>query len=67
MSLGYQHIGIAYMYLNEHVIGRVLKRWLDAGKIKREELSVVTKVASNHELQLNTFSATHVDKFDRTL
>lgn len=32
------------MYENENVIGRVLKKWLDSGDIKRDELFIVTKV-----------------------
>lgn len=34
----------AYAYNNEEAIGKVLKRWLDAGKVKREELFITTKV-----------------------
>ncbi|CAG7724649.1 unnamed protein product [Allacma fusca] len=44
LEAGYRHIDTAYMYENEAVIGGVLKRWLDSGKIKREELFVVTKL-----------------------
>lgn len=41
---GYRHIDTAWAYENEHVIGRVLKRWLDSGKLKRDDLFIVTKV-----------------------
>ncbi|ODM90988.1 3-oxo-5-beta-steroid 4-dehydrogenase [Orchesella cincta] len=44
LQAGYRHIDTAYMYANEHVIGRVLKQWLDSGKLKREELFIVTKL-----------------------
>lgn len=44
LSVGYRHIDTAYVYQNEHVLGRVLRRWLDEGKVKREELFIVTKV-----------------------
>ncbi|KAJ6640608.1 1,5-anhydro-D-fructose reductase [Pseudolycoriella hygida] len=44
LKAGYRHIDTAYMYQNEHVIGNVLKRWLDSGNIKREELFIVTKL-----------------------
>jgi diketogulonate reductase-like aldo/keto reductase len=44
LEAGYRHIDTAYMYQNEQVIGNVLKRWLDSGKIKREDLFVVTKL-----------------------
>jgi len=44
LNAGYRHIDTAYMYENEHIIGNVLKRWFDSGKIKREELFIVTKL-----------------------
>lgn len=44
LEAGYRHIDTAPVYGNEQAIGRVLKRWLDAGKVKREELFIVTKV-----------------------
>ncbi|EDW84564.1 uncharacterized protein Dwil_GK13069 [Drosophila willistoni] len=50
LEAGYRHIDTAPVYRNEAAIGRVLKRWLDAGKVKREDLFIVTKLASyaNH-------------------
>ncbi|KAG8255607.1 hypothetical protein J6590_087755 [Homalodisca vitripennis] len=53
IEAGYRHIDTAYMYNNEAAIGKALKRWLDSGKIKREELFIVTKlpmVAMNKDL-----------------
>lgn len=44
LEAGYRHIDTAYMYFNEALIGRVLKKWFDSGKIRREELFIVTKV-----------------------
>jgi len=44
LNTGYRHIDTAYVYQNEQLIGHVLKRWFDSGKIKREELFIVTKV-----------------------
>ncbi|KAH8310589.1 hypothetical protein KR044_002057, partial [Drosophila immigrans] len=44
LEAGYRHIDTAPRYGNEKAIGRVLKRWLDAGKVKREELFIVTKL-----------------------
>ncbi|EDW58475.2 aldo-keto reductase family 1 member B7 [Drosophila virilis] len=44
LEAGYRHIDTALIYRNEKAIGRVLKRWLDAGKVKREELYIVTKL-----------------------
>ncbi|KAH8388450.1 hypothetical protein KR093_006569, partial [Drosophila rubida] len=44
LEAGYRHIDTAPRYGNEQAIGKVLKRWLDAGKVKREELFIVTKL-----------------------
>ncbi|XP_022910891.2 1,5-anhydro-D-fructose reductase isoform X2 [Onthophagus taurus] len=44
LEAGYRHIDTAYVYENEKVIGRVLKKWLSSKKIKREDLFIVTKV-----------------------
>ncbi|XP_012229888.1 1,5-anhydro-D-fructose reductase [Linepithema humile] len=44
LEAGYRHIDTATAYENEHAIGKVLKRWLDSGRIKRSELFVVTKL-----------------------
>lgn len=44
LEAGYRHIDTAYMYQNEAAIGKVLTKWIDSGKIRREELFVVTKL-----------------------
>uniref|UniRef100_D3TRK6 Aldo/keto reductase family protein n=1 Tax=Glossina morsitans morsitans TaxID=37546 RepID=D3TRK6_GLOMM len=44
LETGYRHIDTAPVYRNEKAIGRVLKKWLDSGKIKREELFITTKL-----------------------
>ncbi|XP_055852139.1 aldo-keto reductase family 1 member A1 [Episyrphus balteatus] len=44
LEAGYRHIDCAPVYLNEGVIGRVLKSWIDSGKITREELFITTKL-----------------------
>ncbi|ALC45079.1 CG2767 [Drosophila busckii] len=44
LELGYRHIDTAPVYGNEQAIGNVLKRWLDAGKVQREDLYIVTKL-----------------------
>ncbi|XP_046613821.1 aldo-keto reductase family 1 member A1 [Neodiprion virginianus] len=44
LEAGYRHIDTAPVYENEHVIGKVLHKWLSSGKLKREELFVVSKV-----------------------
>lgn len=35
----------AFNYNTEESIGKVLKDWLDCGKVKREELFITTKVS----------------------
>ena len=44
LEAGYRHIDTATVYMNEHVIGKVLTRWLQAGKVRREDLFITTKV-----------------------
>ncbi|XP_050505503.1 aldo-keto reductase family 1 member C15-like [Diabrotica virgifera virgifera] len=44
LKVGYRHIDTAQFYMNEHVVGKVLKEWLTSGKLKREELFVTTKL-----------------------
>ncbi|CAG7818087.1 unnamed protein product [Allacma fusca] len=44
LETGYRHIDTAFFYGNETVIGNVLKRWFDKGKLTREELFVTTKL-----------------------
>lgn len=40
----HSHIDCAPVYLNEKTIGKVLKEWIDAGKVKREDLFITTKL-----------------------
>nr|CAD7258538.1 unnamed protein product [Timema shepardi] len=47
LEAGFRHIDTAYGYKNEEAIGKSLKRWFDSGKIKREELFIVTKLPSH--------------------
>lgn len=44
LEAGYRHIDCAPVYLNEQVIGRVLKSWIDSGKLKREDVFITTKL-----------------------
>nr|CAD7568959.1 unnamed protein product [Timema californicum] len=44
LEAGYRHIDTAYLYGNEAAIGRALKRWFDSGRLKREDLFIVTKL-----------------------
>jgi predicted aldo/keto reductase-like oxidoreductase len=46
LEVGYRHIDTAFMYQNEAAIGKTLKKWFDAGKLKREDIFLVTKVSS---------------------
>jgi len=44
LELGYRHIDTAWVYENEALIGKILKKWFDSGKIKREDLFITTKL-----------------------
>ncbi|XP_072754621.1 1,5-anhydro-D-fructose reductase [Anoplolepis gracilipes] len=44
LTAGYRHIDTATVYENEVVIGNVLKKWIDSGKVKRSDLFIVTKL-----------------------
>jgi len=44
LEAGYRHFDTAYNYTNEAIVGDVLKSWIDAGKVKREDLFITTKL-----------------------
>lgn len=44
LEAGYRHIDTATVYENEKIIGKVLNKWIDSGKVKRSDLFIVTKV-----------------------
>lgn len=44
IETGYRHIDTAFYYQNEKEIGRALADLIQAGKVKREELFITTKV-----------------------
>lgn len=44
IEAGYRHIDTAYHYENEKAIGKALKKLFNAGKIKRQDLFIVTKL-----------------------
>jgi len=44
LEVGYRHFDTAFGYGNEDVFGRVLNRWFSTGKVKREDLFIVTKL-----------------------
>ncbi|CAJ0589701.1 unnamed protein product [Cylicocyclus nassatus] len=41
---GYRLIDTAFLYNNEAVIGKVLKEYIDSGKVKREDIFITTKL-----------------------
>ncbi|XP_047100618.1 1,5-anhydro-D-fructose reductase-like [Schistocerca piceifrons] len=47
LEAGYRHIDTAYAYGNEAEIGQTLKKWFDSGRLKREEVFIVTKLPFN--------------------
>ncbi|KAG2326522.1 hypothetical protein Bca52824_009250 [Brassica carinata] len=48
IKIGYRHIDCASMYGNEKEIGRVLKKLIDDGFVKREELFITSKLWCTH-------------------
>ena len=44
LECGYRHFDCAYAYMNEDAIGEVFNLWITSGKVKREDLFIVTKV-----------------------
>lgn len=44
LEAGFRLIDTATLYFNEHLIGRVVQRWLRHGKLRREDLFITTKV-----------------------
>lgn len=47
LEAGYRHFDTATLYQNEEALGKVFRKWLDSGKVKREELFIVTKLPWN--------------------
>lgn len=41
---GYRYIDTAYIYKNEYLIGEVLQEYYDAGKFKRSDIFLTSKV-----------------------
>lgn len=46
LEIGYRHIDTASAYRNEKEIGDVLSEWFSAGKLKREDVFITTKLPS---------------------
>ena len=49
LSVFVQHIDTAVTYRNEHAVGEALGEYLKAGKVKRKDLFVTTKLWSNQK------------------
>uniref|UniRef100_A0A146KRW5 Alcohol dehydrogenase [NADP(+)] n=1 Tax=Lygus hesperus TaxID=30085 RepID=A0A146KRW5_LYGHE len=56
LEAGYRHIDTAHVYGNEEGIGKVLKKWFDSGKLKREDIFITTKCNLSH------FRPEHIEK-----
>jgi diketogulonate reductase-like aldo/keto reductase len=41
---GYRLVDTAFNYNNEEAIGRALRRWVNAGRCRRQDLFITTKV-----------------------
>lgn len=73
LDAGYRHIDTAYNYMNEDAIGEVLQEYIKSGKVKREELFIVTKLPMIHmdpklvkrslELSLKNLQLSYVDLY----
>jgi len=57
LELGYRHIDTAFGYKNEKEVGAAIKEVINSGKLKREDVFVVTK------LPCNAMRPEHVKKF----
>ncbi|RZF44473.1 hypothetical protein LSTR_LSTR002246 [Laodelphax striatellus] len=44
IDAGYRHIDTAFVYMNEAAIGKSLKKIFENGKVKREDMFIVTKL-----------------------
>lgn len=44
LQAGYRHIDTAFVYGNEHILGKVINKWMSSGKVKREDLFITTKL-----------------------
>lgn len=63
LEAGYRHFDTAHNYNNEDVFGRVLKRWFESGKVKREDLFITTKLPppGNHHDRVANFNQQSLD------
>lgn len=42
--MGYRHFDTTFAYQHEGMIGKILKKWFDSGKVKREEIFITTRL-----------------------
>jgi alcohol dehydrogenase (NADP+) len=73
LDSGYRLIDTAYLYFNENVIGEVLQEYFKAGKLKREDVFITSKLAPfNHkpedvvksvEKQLKNLQTDYIDLY----
>ncbi|GIX71621.1 aldo-keto reductase family 1 member B1 [Caerostris extrusa] len=47
IEAGYRHFDTAFAYENEHLIGKTLQKIFESGRVKREDLFIVTKLPPN--------------------
>ena len=53
LEAGYRHIDCAFVYFNEHEVGRALKEVIDSEAVTREELFITSKLwCHNHSTHL---------------
>ncbi|XP_061186716.1 aldo-keto reductase family 1 member B7-like [Saccostrea echinata] len=73
LDVGYRHIDTAFMYQNEDAIGEILQDYMKRGKVKREDLFIVTKLPPTHmdpslvkrslEMSLKNLKLSYVDLY----
>jgi len=60
LKIGYRHLDTAFVYQSEATIGRVLKKWFSAGKLKRDDVFITSKFPPREEIDV-------AEKLNKTL